>query len=480
MESNTQKKQLPAFLILTIISVVAALVLALTNMVTAGPIAEHAMAALKEAFSAVMPADSYEEMTVPEGYEVSSLYAAKQGDQIIGYCVTASGTGYGGPVAVTLGVGTDGVVTGCQVGDTSFAETAGFGMRAKDESFQAQFAGISAISGGSFEALSGATVTSEAVRAAANKGLRCVAEMALGQSPVADPLVTFGKAAEKPAADIAVPNMTAQVVSAPGFNGADVSATVSMNTDGSISGITLDLSQQLPPVCDMVNTEEFLNQFIGKTGPFVQGENVDIVSGATFTSEGVINALNSLYASSPDEKTVTAPGFNGADVGVTVALNADGTIADITLDLSQQLPPVCDMVNTEEFLNQFIGKTGPFVQGENVDIVSGATFTSEGVINALNSLYEAAGDSVTVSAPGFNSADVGVTVTLNEDGTIAAITLDLSQQLPPVCDMVNTEEFLNQFIGKTGPFVQGENVDIVSGATFTSEGVINALNSLYK
>ena len=105
MENNApKKKQLPAFLILTIISVVAAVVLAVTNMVTAGPIAEHAMAALKEAFNAVMPAESYEEMTVPAEYEISSLYAAKNGDDVVGYCVTASGTGYGGPVAVTLGV----------------------------------------------------------------------------------------------------------------------------------------------------------------------------------------------------------------------------------------------------------------------------------------------------------------------------------------------------------------------------------------
>lgn len=293
MENNTPKtKQLPAFLILTIISVIAALVLALTNAITAGPIAERAAAALREAFGAVLPADSYEEMTVPEGYEVSSLYAAKKDGQVIGYCVTASGTGYGGPVAVTLGVNANGTVTGASIGDTSFAETAGFGMRAKEEAFQAQFAGISAITGGSFEALSGATITSEAVRTAANNGLRCVAEVALGQSPEADPLVTFGKAEGKPAEQPAADGVT---VSAPGFNGADVGVTVTQNADGSIASMTLDLSQQVPPICDNVNTDEFLNQFIGKSGPFVKGENVDVVSGATYTSEGVINALNSLF-----------------------------------------------------------------------------------------------------------------------------------------------------------------------------------------
>ena len=111
MENNTpQKKQLPAFLILTIIAVVAAVVLALTNAVTEGPILEHKMAALKDAFNAVMPAESYEEMTVPAGYDVASLYQAKNGSDVVGYCVTASSMGYAGDVAVTLGVDAQGVV----------------------------------------------------------------------------------------------------------------------------------------------------------------------------------------------------------------------------------------------------------------------------------------------------------------------------------------------------------------------------------
>ena len=75
--------------------------------------------------------ESYEAITIPSGYEVSSLYAAKNGDEVVGYCVTASANGYNGPVAVNLGVGADGLVTGCAVGDTSFAETPGFGARAK-------------------------------------------------------------------------------------------------------------------------------------------------------------------------------------------------------------------------------------------------------------------------------------------------------------------------------------------------------------
>ena len=165
MENNTpRKKQLPALLILGIIALVAAVVLALTNALTRGPIAEHQMAALKDSFGAVMPAESYEILPRPADAEVSSLYVANNGDEVLGYCVTAVGKGYNGDVAVTLGVDTNGLVTGCAVGYTSFAETAGFGARAKEPAFQEQFVGIDAINGGAFQALSGATITSTAYR----------------------------------------------------------------------------------------------------------------------------------------------------------------------------------------------------------------------------------------------------------------------------------------------------------------------------
>ena len=195
--ANTQqtpktKKQLPAFVILGIIALIAAVALALTNMVTKGPIQERAAAALQEAFNAVMPAESYEQLSIPAGYsDVTALYAAKNGDEVIGYCVTASKNGYNAAVAVNLGVGTDGLVTGCSIGDTNFAETPGFGARAKEASFQDQFVGLDAVNGGSFDALTGATVTSTAVLNATNEALRCVDEAALGKTPAADPLVTL-------------------------------------------------------------------------------------------------------------------------------------------------------------------------------------------------------------------------------------------------------------------------------------------------
>lgn len=81
----------------------------------------------------------------------------------------------------------------------------------------------------------------------------------------------------------------------------------------------------------------------------------------------------------------------------------------------------------------------------------------------------------TASARGLLS-DVTVTVTLNPDGTIAAITVDASGETTAIARPCTEEAFLSQFIGKTGPFA---DVDVVSGATFTSNAVLQAVNSLF-
>ena len=590
MTNQVQKKQLPAFLVLTIICLVAALALAVTNAVTEGPIKEHAMAAQREAFGAVMAADEYNEMTIPEGSGVSALVEAKKDGQTVGYCVVASQSGYAGPVAVTLGVDTEGKVTGAKIGDTSFAETSGFGSRWLAENQTEQFVGIDVKEGGAIEALSGATVTSTAVLNASNTALSTVAGV-LGVE-AADPVLVFGVAEKKPveqmaltgdihegsakgfASDVKVqltmdaagaitglaiessgetagfgtrcmedPAFAEQFVgkTAPfaiGENidalaGATVTSTAvvaavnaaveapanpdavpfgagseeepaveaaaealpegaktasakgllsevkvvaTFNADGTIATLTVDASGETAAIATPCTEEAFLSQFIGKAGPF---EGVEVVAGATFTSNAVIEAVNSLFAAE-EGLTASAKGLL-SDVKVTVTLNEDGTIATMVVDASGETAAIATPCTEEAFLSQFIGKAGPF---EGVEVVAGATFTSNAVITAVNSLFPAeeaaneqapSAEQMTASAPGFNGADVGVTITLDAEGNITAVEIDNSKQVPPVCDMVVNDDFLNQFIGKKGPFT----ADVVAGATFTSQGVIDAINSMF-
>ncbi len=503
MTNPAQKKQLPAFLVLTIICLVAALALAGTNAITKGPIQALAMAAQREAFGAVMTADEYIEMTIPEGSGVSALVEAKQDGKTVGYCVVASSSGYAGPVAVTLGVDTDGKVTGAKIGDTSFAETSGFGSRWLAENQTEQFIGIDLKEGGAIEALTGATVTSNAVLNASNTAMAAV-NTVLGIERT-EPVLVFGVAEKKP-----VEQMTLMGdIHEGSFKGfaSDVKVQLTMDASGAITGLAIESSGETAGFgTRCMEDAAFAEQFVGKTAPFAIGENIDALAGATVTSTAVVNAVNAAVEApaNPDAvpfgsetaeedtvETAAEPLPEGAmtasakgllsDVKVTITKNDDGTIATIVVDASGETAAIATPCTEEAFLSQFVGKAGPF---EGIEVVAGATFTSNAVINAVNSLFTAeeapaeeapAAEGETASAKGLLS-DVKVTITKNEDGTIATIVVDASGETAAIATPCTEEAFLSQFVGKAGPF---EGIEVVAGATFTSNAVINAVNSLF-
>ena len=91
---------------------------------------------------------------------------------ITGYALSVSSKGFGGDVTMALGLTPDGAVR--KISFTELNETAGLGMRANEDSFKDQFAGkTGSVTYGEdgIEAMSGATVTSTAVRNAVNAGL---------------------------------------------------------------------------------------------------------------------------------------------------------------------------------------------------------------------------------------------------------------------------------------------------------------------
>ena len=546
--ANTQqtpktKKQLPAFVILGIIALIAAVALALTNMVTKGPIQERAAAALQEAFNAVMPAESYEQLSIPAGYsDVTALYAAKNGDEVIGYCVTASKNGYNAAVAVNLGVGTDGLVTGCSIGDTNFAETPGFGARAKEASFQDQFVGLDAVNGGSFDALTGATVTSTAVLNATNEALRCVDEAALGKTPAADPLVTFGAKAEAPAKTESKP-LTGDVHqgSAKGF-ASDVTVELTLDDAGAIAQLTINAEGETAGLGQRTMEDDFTSQFVGKTGPFTLGDGIDAISGATISSQAAEDAVNSALSApasaGAEVLEATAKGF-ASDVTVSLTVE-NGAIATFSVDASGETAGLGQRAMEDDFTSQFIGKSAPLTLGDGIDAISGATITSTAVVDAANdALSSKAGsaetadpgvvvaqdDNTTVSVKNDGTASVSVnegytgtsTVTLNaengkittgsigvaeapkgeemtatakgfggdvtvkatiDNGTITALTVETPDETAGLGQKCSDAEFTSQFIGKAIPVELGKDVDAVSGATITSAAVVDALNSL--
>lgn len=158
------KKQ--AWLILTLIALIAGFALAATNLVTAGPIEEQRIKATIAARTAVFPAaSSFEEVVTEADTGLDSVFTAKSDTDTLGYVLQVTVAGYGGPIEIIMGVDTQGVITGLTVGGSAFAETAGLGTQVKKPAFTGQFVGLGEMPtmNGNVDTISGATISSSAV-----------------------------------------------------------------------------------------------------------------------------------------------------------------------------------------------------------------------------------------------------------------------------------------------------------------------------
>ena len=120
---------------LLIITVCAGLILGVVYSITKEPIAQQA--ALKEtvARQTVLPeADDFTEidiagLDVTDEYQIiEQVFEGTAGGQTVGYTMAIVTKGYSPGLSLTVGIGTDGVVTGVEIG--SHEETPGLGANA--------------------------------------------------------------------------------------------------------------------------------------------------------------------------------------------------------------------------------------------------------------------------------------------------------------------------------------------------------------
>ena len=159
-------------LTLLCITLVAGLCLSFVYELTKGPIAEAELQKKYASYQAVMENVKFSELSEEQKAElISSDYAppatvdevlvAKDGDTLAGYVMSlTSKNGYGGEIKVAIGVSADGKVTGFS--PLSHGETPGFGAKMENDDIKALFVGVS--SGEEFDGISGATVTTTALR----------------------------------------------------------------------------------------------------------------------------------------------------------------------------------------------------------------------------------------------------------------------------------------------------------------------------
>lgn len=182
-------------LVLTAITLISGLTLGAVYEITKEPIAKQEELTKQEAFKTVLPdAASFEEkelegnsgVEIPAeaGYNAQKITgvadALDASGNVIGHVYTVvTSEGYSGDISFTMGILSDGTVTGIEM--LSISETAGLGMKAAEDEFKNQYAGKNvekfeytksgATAENQIDAISGATITTNAVTNGVNAGI---------------------------------------------------------------------------------------------------------------------------------------------------------------------------------------------------------------------------------------------------------------------------------------------------------------------
>lgn len=185
-------------LALTLITLVAGVALGGVYEITKDPIAKQEAQAKAEAYEQVFTdAAAFEAVEMDdtltktirdqldqEGYKAQSIEevmrAEDQSGETLGYAFTVvTSEGYGGDIQFSMGVQNDGTLNGISI--LSIGETAGLGMNADTPAFKDQFVGKQveklqytkngATQNDEINAISGATVTTNAMTNGVNAGL---------------------------------------------------------------------------------------------------------------------------------------------------------------------------------------------------------------------------------------------------------------------------------------------------------------------
>lgn len=182
---------------ITLITLIAGLALGVVQDITKEPIAQQELLAKERGYQAVFAqADSFGEIVLGEeaekleSYLDECGYPAQNVDEVmaaldasgeeIGYAFTITTTeGYGGDIQFAMGVTMDGTLNGISI--LSIGETAGLGMKADTDSFKDQFKDKNvesfvytkngAAADNEINAISGATITTNAMTNGVNAGL---------------------------------------------------------------------------------------------------------------------------------------------------------------------------------------------------------------------------------------------------------------------------------------------------------------------
>ena len=251
----------------------------------------------------------------------------------------------------------------------------------------------------------------------------------------------------------------------------EIKLLVAVDNEGVVKGYTVrDIHDTYGLGLGVQDDLFFLVGLMNSKGDLAVNSNIDAVTGATISSSAVVACVNaaSKYVQESGAAggplTGTANGFGGP---ITVSVTMDGDkITAVEIVSNSETPEIAGAA-LEQIPAAIVAANSP-----DVDIVSGATYTSNGIINAVKNALDSAGGgsgALTGTADGF-IGPITVAVTMDGD-TITAVEVISNSETIEIAGGA-LEQIPAAIVAANSP-----DVDVVSGATYTSNGIINAVKN---
>ena len=375
------KKSVTSTLVLFAICAVMAVLLALTNSITAPIIQKNQEAAANEALLEVMPeGEGFEKMDL-SAYElpatVTEVYKEKNG----GYVVTLTTTGYGSGFVIMCGVSADGTVTGT----VCLASTETLGH---EKTFGANFVGKDAAGVDATDTISGATKTTQAYKNAVKDALNTAIILGGGSVDLRDP------------AQILNDNLSAALPAGEGkftklFIAEVIEGIDAVYTADNGKGYVFVIGETFIPVDESGNTDNTTVKTAYDILVASTAEDIDLTPYAD-TLKYITSAKKTASGNFIFEVKGPGYGITGGDeyhpasgeyIIVRVSMTPEGKIIDTYTVSQEESKGIGDACADETFYGQFDGKTES--DYKDIDAISGATLTTNGYLKAIERAFEA-------------------------------------------------------------------------------------------
>lgn len=285
---------------------------------------------------------------------------------------------------------------------------------------------------------------------------------------------------------------------------------------------------------DILSTSDdaaFFNRAKAVIDRIIEGQTLDVdtVSGATFSSNGIISAVKNALTGEKDSGETgksqsggTAAARSATSVAQVEDASAykDGTYygtgtgfggtLKVQVDISGGKIAAIQILENNDG-SEYISKASSIInaiissQSTNVDTVSGATYSSVGIIQAVRDALSQAAvsgsdnsssnsntnqseksdqatDVITGTVPYKEGIYYGTAEGYSGDVRVAVVIQEHTIKAILITDTSDDESFFNRAMDVVKNVIKKQNTDVdtVSGATYSSKGLINAIKNALK